>query len=60
MDFEWDSEKAQENENKHGVSFSEASEVSAMVNRPLWATPITPKVRIATLSSVFREAAGTW
>jgi len=27
MDFEWDSEKAQENENKHGVSFSEASEV---------------------------------
>ena len=27
MDFEWDSEKAKENEDKHGVSFIEASEV---------------------------------
>ncbi|HYC44601.1 MAG TPA: hypothetical protein VED01_03855 [Burkholderiales bacterium] len=27
MDFEWDSEKAKENENKYGVSFVEASEV---------------------------------
>ena len=27
MDFEWDSEKAKENEDKHGVSFVEASEV---------------------------------
>jgi uncharacterized DUF497 family protein len=27
MDFEWDPEKAKENEHKHGVSFSEASEV---------------------------------
>ena len=27
MDFEWDSEKAKENEDKHGVSFAEASEV---------------------------------
>jgi uncharacterized protein len=27
VDFEWDAEKAQENEAKHGVSFVEASEV---------------------------------
>ena len=27
MDFEWDSRKAEENERKHGVSFTEASEV---------------------------------
>ncbi len=27
MDFEWDSEKAKENEAKHGVPFGEASEV---------------------------------
>ena len=27
MDFEWDSEKARDNEAKHGVSFVEASEV---------------------------------
>jgi uncharacterized DUF497 family protein len=27
MDFEWDSEKAKENEAKHGVTFLEASEV---------------------------------
>ena len=29
MDFEWDSDKAKENEAKHGVSFAEASEVFA-------------------------------
>jgi uncharacterized DUF497 family protein len=27
MDFEWDAAKARSNENKHGVSFFEASEV---------------------------------
>ncbi len=27
MEFEWDTEKARANENKHGVSFYEASEV---------------------------------
>ena len=27
MDFEWDSEKARDNEIKHGVSFVEASEI---------------------------------
>ena len=27
MNFEWDSEKAKENESKHGVTFLEASEV---------------------------------
>ena len=39
LDFEWDSEKARINENKHGVSFFEASEVfcddlSSTVNDP--------------------------
>jgi uncharacterized protein len=27
VDFEWDTEKAKENEHKHGVSFAEAAEV---------------------------------
>lgn len=27
MDFEWDSQKARENERKHGVAFAEATEV---------------------------------
>ena len=29
MDFEWDKDKAQENERKHGISFFEATEVFA-------------------------------
>jgi uncharacterized DUF497 family protein len=29
MDFEWDRNKAQANESKHGVSFEEATEVFA-------------------------------
>ena len=32
MDFEWDYDKARINEDKHGVSFAEASEVIVYVS----------------------------
>jgi hypothetical protein len=58
--LEWDVDKARDNEQKHGVSFLEASEVfdddhsSSVPDRTI------PPLSSVTLSSAFLNRAGIW
>ena len=46
MEFEWDPDKARENERKHGVSFQEALEVFSDDLSSSVPDPDTPKMKV--------------
>ena len=53
--FEWDTEKARENEQKHGVGFSEASGVSMTTIRRQFRTPTIQSMRTDTSSLASKQ-----
>jgi hypothetical protein len=61
MDFEWDDTKAESNEQKHGVAFSEALTVFAdPLCRSRVTIPATPTTKTAFLLWAFRSMDGCW
>jgi uncharacterized DUF497 family protein len=57
--FEWDAEKARGNEQKHGVTFLEASEVFDDDRSSTVRDQITQPMRSGTSSSALTNRAGT-